>query len=265
MTVSGATVTAPAGYYATASSTSVAAGSVSVAASGSATVDTLTYTYNSTSGKFTISGSKAISGSATATVTAGYISGNASGSTSGTASVNTTVNKITGSTSFSGSTTQKPVISRTTTTASGATNVGSGDATTTKPTSGYFVSVQTAAKTGTLTATPAVTGAGYGTADYHGIAASSTAVGASASDETYITVPGGSASTPATTITANPSITVSDGGLITASYSGSKSITPTVNAGYVAAGTAGTVSTSGSNTKQLTTKAATTYNISSSD
>lgn len=78
-------------------------------------------------------------------------------------------------------------------------------------------------------------------------------------------VANGSAATPATSITANPSITVGSNGLITATVSGSKNITPTVTAGYVSTGTAGTVSVSGSNTKQLTTKAATTYNTSSSN
>ena len=71
-------------------------------------------------------------------------------------------------------------------------------------------------------------------------------------------VSSGSASTPATTITANPSISVSSGGLITASVSASQSVTPTVSAGYVSSGTAGTVSVSGSNTSQLTTQAAQT-------
>lgn len=71
-------------------------------------------------------------------------------------------------------------------------------------------------------------------------------------------VSSGSASTPATTITANPSISVSSGGLITASVSASKSVTPTVSAGYVSNGTAGTVSVSGGNTSQLTTQAAQT-------
>ena len=71
-------------------------------------------------------------------------------------------------------------------------------------------------------------------------------------------VASGSASTPATTITANPSISVSSGGLITASVSASQSVTPTVSAGYVSSGTAGTVSVSGSNTSQLTTQAAQT-------
>lgn len=72
-------------------------------------------------------------------------------------------------------------------------------------------------------------------------------------------MPSGSAATPATSITANPSISVSSGGLITATASASKSITPTVSAGYVSSGTAGTVSVSGSNTSQLPTQAATTY------
>lgn len=71
-------------------------------------------------------------------------------------------------------------------------------------------------------------------------------------------VAAGSATTPATSITANPSISVSSGGLITASVSASQSVTPTVSAGYVSTGTAGTVAVSGSNTSQLTTQAAQT-------
>lgn len=69
----------------------------------------------------------------------------------------------------------------------------------------------------------------------------------------------GSATTPATTITANPTISVSNSGLITATASTSQSITPTVVAGYVSSGTAGTVTVSGSATQQMTTKGATTY------
>lgn len=78
-------------------------------------------------------------------------------------------------------------------------------------------------------------------------------------------MPSGSATTPATSITANPSISVSSGGLITATASASKSITPTVSAGYVSSGTAGTVSVSGSNTSQLATQAATTYTPTTTD
>lgn len=73
-------------------------------------------------------------------------------------------------------------------------------------------------------------------------------------DGTTVTgnITSGSATTPATTITANPTISVSASGLITASVSGSQSVTPSVSAGYVSSGTAGTVTVSGSNTSQLT-------------
>lgn len=78
------------------------------------------------------------------------------------------------------------------------------------------------------------------------------------SSVTVNAMPSGSASTPATSITANPTISVSASGLITASVSGSKSVTPSVSAGYVSSGTSGTVSVSGSNTQQLTTQSAQT-------
>lgn len=78
------------------------------------------------------------------------------------------------------------------------------------------------------------------------------------SSVTVNAMPSGSATTPATSITANPTISVSASGLITASVSGSKSVTPSVSAGYVASGTAGTVSVSGSNTQQLSTQSAQT-------
>lgn len=78
------------------------------------------------------------------------------------------------------------------------------------------------------------------------------------SSVTVNAMPSGSASTPATSITANPTISVSASGLITASVSGSQSVTPSVSAGYVSSGTAGTVSVSGSNTSQLSTQSAQT-------
>lgn len=72
------------------------------------------------------------------------------------------------------------------------------------------------------------------------------------------TIPSGSATTPATSITANPAISISASGLITATASATKSITPTVSAGYITAGTAGTATVSGSSTSQLDTQAAAT-------
>lgn len=76
------------------------------------------------------------------------------------------------------------------------------------------------------------------------------------------TVGTGSAITPATTITVNPTISVDSDGLITATASGSKSITPTVSAGYISSGTAGTVSVNGSATQQLATKSSTDLTVS---
>lgn len=78
-------------------------------------------------------------------------------------------------------------------------------------------------------------------------------------------VASGSAITPSTSITANPTISVDATGLITASVSGSKSVTPTVSAGYVSSGTDGTVSVSGSNTEQLSTQAGTTITPTESE
>lgn len=76
----------------------------------------------------------------------------------------------------------------------------------------------------------------------------------------------GSAKTPGTTITANPSLSVdSSTGLVTASVNASQNITPTVNAGYVSAGTAGAVTAAGSDTLQLTTQSAQTITPSTSN
>ena len=82
---------------------------------------------------------------------------------------------------------------------------------------------------------------------------------------TVAAMPSGSATTPDTTITANPLITRTLGGLITATASASKAITPTVSAGYVSSGTAGTVSVSGSTTMQLDTQSGATITPTESE
>lgn len=78
-------------------------------------------------------------------------------------------------------------------------------------------------------------------------------------------IPSGSATTPAMTITANPLISVSSGGLITATTSASQSVTPTVSEGYISSGTAGTITVSGSNTSQLSVQAAKTVTPTESE
>ena len=71
-------------------------------------------------------------------------------------------------------------------------------------------------------------------------------------------VASGTAATPNTTITANPGISVSTAGLITATVDKSQSITPNITAGYITAGTSGTVTVNGSTTSQLSVQASTT-------
>lgn len=78
-------------------------------------------------------------------------------------------------------------------------------------------------------------------------------------------VSAGSATTPATTVTVTPGITVNSTGLITATAGGTSNVTPTVSAGYVTAGTAGTITVSGTKTSQLTSKGTGTYYPSTAD
>lgn len=78
-------------------------------------------------------------------------------------------------------------------------------------------------------------------------------------------IPTGTATTPDTSITANPTVSVDSNGLVAASVSESQSVTPTVNEGYVMSGTDGTVSVQGSNTLQLNTQAAETITPTESE
>ena len=69
---------------------------------------------------------------------------------------------------------------------------------------------------------------------------------------------------PTTSITANPTLSVSAAGLVTGSVSTSSSVSPTITAGYVSTGAAGAMNVSGSSTLQLTTQAAATITPSES-
>jgi len=82
----------------------------------------------------------------------------------------------------------------------------------------------------------------------------------------YASVKAGTATTPATTITTNPTVTIASAtGVVTATYTGTSNVTPTVASGWVAAGTSGTITVTGTKTLQLTSKGATTYNTSTAD
>ena len=81
-----------------------------------------------------------------------------------------------------------PTVARTTTTASGATNVGSGNSTTTAPSSGYFVSVQATAPATSITPTVTLNTAGY--IEKTGRITGSVSTTQKAGSVYYITVPG---------------------------------------------------------------------------
>lgn len=233
--VEGATITAPAGYYATNASASVA--------SGSATTPATTVTANpsisvDTSGLITATASA--TKSVTPTVSAGYVS-------TGTAGTITVSGSNTSQLSTQGAKTVTPTESEQTAVAAG------------KYTTGIV-------KVGAISST--YVGSDIPQNDSEDLSVSGATVTASAgyyAEDASVTVASGSATTPATSITANPTITVDSGGLITATVSGSKSVTPTVSAGYVTSGTAGTVSVSGSKTSQLTVQAAQTITPGTTD
>lgn len=285
LTVSGATVTAPAGFYDSAASKSVS----------TATQATPSISVNSSTGLVT----------ASATQTAGYVS---AGTKSSTEQLSTQAGKTVTPTESE----QTAVVAGKFTTGAvkvagiSSTYVGSGidqndsddltvsGATVTTRAGYYAEDASKSVATGTagtptatkgtvsnhaVSVTPSVTNTtGYitgGTKNGTAVSVSASELVSgtktiSASGTTDVTnyasasVAAGSATTPATTITANPSISVSSSGLITATASASQSVTPTVTEGYVSSGTAGTVSVSGSNTEQLSTQAAATITPSTS-
>ena len=66
------------------------------------------------------------------------------------------------------------------------------------------------------------------------------------------TVQSGSAAVPSLNIEKNPTISVSTGGLITATVSTSETVSPVITEGYIDSGSSGTISFSGAATSQLT-------------
>lgn len=175
-----------------------------VVTSGSATISSLSYAYDSTTEKFNITGSADVS--APTVETAGYISSGASGLTANTdgAVVSTTVNTISLNSTLSGATTaRKPSISKSAISITGVTDAADGSATTTPPSSGVYVSMSSAANTATITSTPTVQSAGYGTTSNFAVNSAATAtVGAAASDTTYIPIKVGTITSGSATISS---------------------------------------------------------------
>ena len=237
LTASGATVSVPAGYYAESASKSVGNGSAATPATTITANPTISI--NTTTGVVTATTSA--TQNITPTVSAGYVS-------SGTAGTVTVSGSQTSQLTTQSGTTINPTESEQTAVAANRYTLG-------------------AVKVGAISST--YVGSDIPQNDSTDLTESGGTVSVPAgyyATNASKSVPEGSASTPATTISVTPSISInSTTGVITATANGSKSITPTVSAGYVSSGTAGTVSVSGSNTSQLTTQAGTTITPTESE
>lgn len=227
---------------------------------GSASIGTLSYAWDSTNSRFTItSASTAVTGSASAkTTTAGYAhtsTVSSSVAVNGTASVASNVARTSITTAVTGTTKVTPSISDYTKPSGDTwTDASSGaGTTTTKPTSGVYVAVQSAAASNTITASISSVTVGYTDGSHYGATQGTASVGANASAITYAPVKTGSAA-----VTASQSISVTQGTLsisgttVTIPVSGSKSIKGTVStAGWITSVTEASVSASGNVTLTL--------------
>lgn len=139
---------------------------------------------------FKVTGSQAITGTATASVeSAGYLAADVTkqGSVSGTADVSATLGKVgVGADLSKSDATVTPVISKETSTAK------SGEITTTAPTAGKYIAVSTAAIADSVTVSPKVTSEGYGTATVFDKTDATVTAGANASGTYYVPLTAGS-------------------------------------------------------------------------
>lgn len=154
--------------------------------SGTASITSTSIAYNTSNDNFDITGSANVSAP---TFTDGYIGTNVGtkNANNGGATLTSTLSKIAIQANLSGTGTKTPTITK-----NAATNItAAGNATTSEPSSGYYVAVSSAANTGTVQATATVTTAGYGTTtsgQYTTTPSSSLTVGAAASATTYIPI-----------------------------------------------------------------------------
>lgn len=234
LSASGATVTAPAGYYAEDATKSVANGTVTAPASISGTSSTVS------TGTNTLTLTKTISVTPSVT-TAGYVSSGTAGNSevSLTASVNTRSSSslsadgatVTAPAGYYASDATKSVSTMTLPTAatSSATSGYTSKATISRSTSDQYINIPT----------------GYNTAGaYYKVSA----------------VANGSATAPASITGTSANVST---GTNTLTLSKTVSVTPSVTTGYVSSGTAGNSNVS--LTASVTTKAAATYYPSTSD
>lgn len=175
----------------------VRSANITLGATGSANISSITCSYNSSADNFNVIGSTNLSGTATLAIAqTGWIETGSSALIKGTASLSgITIPKINIKASTSGTLYRVPTISRTTTTAANAVNVGSTAATTAVPSQGYFVSVRSATATNKIGLIPSVVSAGYGdpTTGHYAVTSATATFTTRASAITYIPIASGTA------------------------------------------------------------------------
>lgn len=164
-------------------------------ASGTAEIASVSVAYNTTAGNFDVTGAANIP--APTASTAGYVGGGVgtlTGATNG-ATVDASIAKVGVGATITGTNTLTPTISK-----NAATNVSASAATTTQPSTGFYVAVDSASATTTLTATPSVTSAGYGTttSGQYTATTDTETVTMNASATTYVPINAGSLANSAT-------------------------------------------------------------------
>ena len=198
----------------------------------------LTIAYDSTNGDFNVTGSKTIA--APSVATAGFISSTAGTKNSGTATIAADLDEIELGVSASDKKVT-PELARAAISTSGVIDAASGAGTTTEPSAGVYVKVGAAAKADTITATPIVTAAGYGTTEHSDATAKTINVGSNAAADLYVPITEGTVAAQGATISSvTPAYNSTAGNF---DVTGSANIpAPTAStAGYVGGG-AGTLS-----------------------
>ena len=156
----------------------------------------------------------------------GYISDTLGTIHSEPSTLNGTLNKIGIAAAISGTPTKKPTITK-----HNNTNVSASSATTTQPSSGYYVAISSAKTVNNINAVPTVSSAGYGTTTsgtYTATNSANTEAGALASDVTYVPITAATFANTATTGTTYTDISSTAPVLVSGDYL-------YINAGYTPA------------------------------
>lgn len=159
----------------------------------------LAIAYDSANGDFNVTGSKTIA--APSVATAGFISSTAGTKNSGTATIAADLDEIKLGVSASDKKVT-PVLARAAISTSGVVDAASGAGTTTAPSAGVYVKIGAAAKADTITATPVVTAAGYGTTEHSDATAKTINVGSNAAADLYVPIKEGTVAAQGATISS---------------------------------------------------------------